>query len=334
MNKKKFLAHALERTGLGSLLSLSIGRWDGLLVFNYHRVGDWETSSFDRALWSATQDEFDRQVRFLKQNFDIISVGELGDVLAHPQRQAVMLTFDDGYRDNYELAYPVLRQHRAAATFFIASGFLDDRPVAWWDEIAWMVRCSACRELPASEWSAAPLPLLNAEDKEAAIHRLLLAYKQLPEGRTDEFFDRLSRALKTGRCPRVDADDLWMTWDMVREMDRGGQDIGGHTVTHPVLANAPLETQRREIFHSKERIERELDHPITAFSYPVGQPDSFTDETKELLREAGYEWAFSFFGGFSSTSHSDRYALPRVAVSPQLTAELFQSTARLPWLFA
>ena len=73
---------------------------------------------------------------------------------------------------------------------------------------------------------------------------------------------------------------------------------------------------------------------LTAFSYPVGQRDSFNEQTKQVLREAGYEWAFSFYGGFCPTHHEDRFNLPRVGVSPFLTRDLFRSTARLPTLFA
>lgn len=333
LSKREILARTLERTGLGSLLSLTVGRWNGLVVFNYHRLGDHSHAQFDRALYSAGQEEFARQVQFLKRNYDVVRVGDLDQALRHSGR-AVMITFDDGYRDNFDFALPVLIQENVPATFFITSGFIDGGPVAWWDEIAWMVRTSTQTVLHALVPCNTQIPLASSEDREQTIRTLLKAYKNLPADQTVGFLDQLADVTGSGRCPRSMAQDIWMNWDMIREMDRQGMDIGGHTVSHPVLSNTDFDTQHSEIIGSKHRIETELGHPITAFSYPVGQPDSFTEVTKQILKSAGYRWAFSFSGGFSATGHADDFDLPRVAVSPHVSRELFRSTARLPWLFA
>ena len=334
MSKRKLLASTLERSGLGSLLFRTAADWRGLLVFNYHRVGDSSQSSFDRALWSATQVEFERQVRFLKRDFDVLRVDELDDVLSGKARRGVLITFDDGYRDNYELAWPVLTAHGVPATFFLTSGFLDDRPVSWWDEIAWMVHVSQKAELPPLFGIETPLSLSTSEAREHTIVTLLRTYKRMPSTQTAEFLEQLSQLTGSGRCPQQVADSIWMTWDMVREMDQSGMDIGGHTVTHPILANTDPVEQETEIFESKRRIEQELGHAITAFSYPVGQPDSFNETTKQLLQSAGYQHAFSFYGGYCKSHPSDKYDLPRVSVSPYVDESLFQSMAHMPWLFA
>jgi peptidoglycan/xylan/chitin deacetylase (PgdA/CDA1 family) len=333
MSKRELLAKTLERSGLGPLLSCTVGRWRGVLVFNYHRVGEPSQSPFDRALFSATQDVFDQQVRFVKKNFEIATPAELDDVLARGRR-VVMLTFDDGYRDNYEFALPVLKQHGVPATFFITSGFLDERPIAWWDEIAWMIRSGPVANLSLRNWGGDEFDVTASEVREEAIKQALTLFKRLPKEETPSFLSRLSELTGAGRCPTELTDRLWMTWDMVREMDRNGMEIGGHTMTHPVLANADLETQRHEILGCKNRIEAELGHPIVAFSYPVGLPFSFTSETEKLLDATGYRWAFSFSGGVCLTRTPNHFNLPRVAISPHVSQELFRSTARLPWLFA
>lgn len=333
MSKRELFAGTLEKTGLGTLLSSTIGRWNGLLVFNYHRIGDPALSPFDRALFSADVDEFERQVQFLKKNADVVGIADLEQVFQRPRR-AILITFDDGYRDNYELAFPVLKQEKVPATFFITSGFIDDSPISWWDEIAWMVRNGTASELRSPTTEGTPLPLGTPEEKEAAINQLLLFYKDLPTSQTEQFLNELAETTGSGRSPAGLGRDLWMDWGMIREMDQSGMDIGGHTVTHPVLSCTSVQNQRQEIFESKRRIESELGHSISAFSYPVGQPNSFTEETKRLLKEAGYQWAFSFSGGFSRLDHPDAFDLPRVAVSPFLSLNLFQATTRLPWVFA
>lgn len=334
MNKRELLARVLDSSRLGSLLSLSIARWTGLLVLNYHRVGDRTGSSFDRALWSATADQFDRQVRFLKRNFDVVRIADLASLLGDRRRRGVLITFDDGYRDNYEIAWPILKGHNASATFFITSGFLDRRHPAWWDAIAWMVHKSPLKELPPLADCLPRLGLETESARETAIQRILRFYKQLPVGETTPFLSRLGEAAQSGECPPAIADENWMTWEMVREMDSAGMDIGGHTVNHPVLGNCSEQRQLEEIVSSKLRIEQELGHAIRAFSYPVGQTDSFTATTKSLLREAGYEWAFSFYGGLTPTLSFDRFDLPREAISPEIGDPWFRTLVHLPQLFA
>lgn len=337
--KREFLAAALERTRTGSVLSATVARWSGLLVFNYHRIGDPQGQLFDHALFSATIDEFDAQVRFLKKHYDVIGVDEINDAVQDHSAATVMITFDDGYRDNFESAFPVLQAHNAQAVFFITSGFLDHHPVAWWDEISWMIRASSQSQLEVNHLEGAhssldTVSIATADDRAAAIQQLLLAFKTLPEQQTADFLEQLGEATGTGRCPRDVAEQVWMTWEMVREMHRVGMSIGAHTVTHPVLANCNPERQHFEVSESKRRIEQELGSPVTAFSYPVGQPHSFTEETRAILRDSGFAWGFSFYGGYCTAAHNDPFDLKRMPVTRQLPRDLFQSIARLPQIFA
>src|SRR5947207_3272621 len=126
------VARALTAGSLGRLFQ-RLGAWRGVLVMNHHRIGDPESSPFDRSLFSSTADSFDGQVRFLAREADVIVPSELEEALKSGRGRHVMLTFDDGYRDNYEIAFPILRSHGVRACFFVATGFLDDGGLAWWD---------------------------------------------------------------------------------------------------------------------------------------------------------------------------------------------------------
>lgn len=328
--KRERCAAVLDRVGARQLLLAN--SWRGLLVFNYHRIGRAEDSPWDRALWSADVETFAAQVTFLKRHFDLVGPDDLDSLLNDRRSRGVMITFDDGYRNNFELALPVLRAEAATATFFITSGFLDDRAVTWWDDIAWMVHTSRRSVIPPGQWTAEPFEL--AQDREPVILRLVRTYKLLSDSESEVFLDWLGEVTGQGRCPVGAANEMWMTWDMVREMDRAGMSIGGHTVTHPVLANCSAEKQHWEVEVSKERIEAELGHPITAFSYPVGKEHCFDAVTKAIVREAGYYWAFSFIGGYAHPAGFDRFALPRMAVSQHVSGALFRCTAAVPQLFA
>lgn len=332
LSKRELLAGVLQHSGAGRVLARA-PLWSGLLVLNYHRIGEPGETCFDPGLFSASEAQFADQVRFLTRNFDVIGVSDLPRVLAGERGRFAMITFDDGYLDNYEAAFPILRAYGATAMFFLATGFLDEGGVAWWDEISWMVRCSTRRELVVDRRIEAPLDL-EPHAKPATIDVLLRKYKSQPARRADAFLNDVADACGTGRCPASAAAGLWMTWDHVREMYAHGMQFGGHTVSHPVLSRVSADEELFEVVECKLRIEAELGRPVTAFSYPVGQPDSYDVRTKSCLNDAGYEYAFSYHGGFNRPPLEDPFDLARVAIESHTSPRMFRSIACLPQVFA
>ncbi len=311
-----------------------LDRWQGLVTLNYHRIGNREQTALDPDVFSATAEQFESQLRCLKADCDVIRVADMADVLRKgSQRRCVLITFDDGYLDNYELAFPVLKQVGLSAVIFLVTGFLDERFVAWWDEIAWMVKRTTQRvlSLPAT-WQIESLDV-SPDQRDSVCRRLLRLSKMLSPQELSQFLDDLGEATGTGRAPRNATTAPWMTWDMVREMHRGGIEFGGHTVTHPVLSRCAIDQQRQEIQQSKTRIEAELGTEITTFSYPIGQPWAFSDDTMRLIREAGYQWGFSFYPGYA-TGESNPSDLRRVAMEPCMSRPELQAIVRIPKIFA
>ena len=137
--KQAIATRLLSQSGLRFLLAKAI-QWSGVLVLNYHRIGSGDESPFDRGLWSADAEEFSDQIRFCKSQLEVITPDDIPRVVANGSGRYALITFDDGYRDNYEIAFPILKAEGVPATFFIATGFVDTPRLPWWDEIAWMVR--------------------------------------------------------------------------------------------------------------------------------------------------------------------------------------------------
>lgn len=330
LSKRTLVAQALDATGCGTLLRKS-GNWRGVLVLNYHRIGDGQHSLFDHNLWSATTEDFDRQVRSVVRDFDVISLDDLADVLKRPRSRSVLFTFDDGYLDNYTDAYMVLKAHRAPATFFVTTGFLDHPQVPWWDEIAWMVRASPLRKIPANEWLGAPIEF-DEPNRDQAIRLLLNAYKRLDGDGTTPYLMFLADILKSGRIDQRVAQELWMTWPMLREMRQNGMSFGGHTVSHPILANITPEEQDFEIGECRRRLVAELGEPIEAFSYPVGGQASFNEHTRTALKKHGFRWAFTYLSGIVDQT-SDCYSLPRAAIELDVDQPMFRAVLTFPRWF-
>ena len=225
----------------------------------------------------------------------------------------VLITFDDGYRDAHTLVFPLLRAHGLTATFFLATGFLDRPRLPWWDEIAWLARQGGERAGACEDW--------------------LDAYKTADGPAADAVIDEL--AARTGLARFSGAvDDLWLTWDMVREMRDGGMSIGGHTVDHPVLARWDAERQRAELEGCAARLGDELGEPMRWFSYPVGLPGTFDETTRACARSAGARLAFAFAGGYARWSDWDPEAIPRAAVSHDTSYPRFSAMLAWPALFA
>lgn len=312
MSKRAKLVDLLSTTHVLPWLATH-PRWNGVVVLTYHRIGDPAGSPLDRNVFSATADEFDAQISFLKQESDIVRPGDIPELIRRPGRH-VMITFDDGYRDNFDLAFPVLSAHGVPATFFLCTGFLDGQVMAWWDEIAWLVRSSPLREIRLLPWLETPIRVGPLET-DAAIQTVLARYKSLPTLAAQEMLAALR-----DRCgsPALDAgitDTVWMTWAMAREMAAAGMEIGGHTVTHPLLGRLDAAAQQAEIAGGQHRIAEELGRPATAFAYPVGSADAFDETTKSAVADAGFRLAFSFHGGYARAAAWDPFDIPRTYIA-------------------
>jgi peptidoglycan/xylan/chitin deacetylase (PgdA/CDA1 family) len=330
--KEAIASHLLCRSGLRSLLARTIP-WSGVLVLNYHRVGNGNQSLFDRGLWSADAEAFTDQIRFCKSQFELITPDDIPRVVAHGSGRYALITFDDGYRDNYEIAFPILKAEAVPATFFITTGFVDVPQLPWWDEIAWMVRTSRQDRVELPPWIPASISF-DEPDREGAVRTLLRAYKAMPAESTDLYLDAIAAATRSGRCGKDAGIGLWMNWGMLREMRAAGMTIAGHTVTHQVLARTSIRRQREEILGCGARLAEEMGEPMRYFSYPIGKPGSFDSVTQDCLREAGVRYAFSYYGGFRRFGEWNNYDVRRVPVEPYLTAEWFQSIVTVPQFFA
>jgi len=251
--------------------------------------------------------EFERQLSLIGRWFTVLPLAEAVQRLragALPVR-AACITFDDGYADNATVALPALRRLGMPATFFIATGFLDGGRM-WNDSVIETVRVAPGATLDARRYGLGVLPLSTMGERRAALDALIGALKYLPlderQARVDEF-----AALAPAGLPG----DLMMTDTQVRELHRGGMEVGGHTVNHPILARLDPDSARREIAEGRRRLAEITGAPVTLFAYPNGRPgQDYGAEHVAMVRELGFDAAVSTAWGVAHAA-SDAYQLPR-----------------------
>ncbi len=311
---------------------LQLGADGSLIVFNYHRIrpdGNFFTC-FNEGVFGPTASEFTRQIEWLRQHARIVSEPELLEAIQSGKPlggRCCMITFDDAYRDNYTLAFPVLERYRVPAVFFIPSGIVASRRLGWWDIISYFVKKTA---KPQFELDGVRYQVNGSRD--GAITALIARMVHEPHASTRGLLDRLSNACEVG-YPSIEIQSAeLMSWDEVRRVSQGVVTIGSHTHTHTVLSTLAGEAQRRELADSKARLERETGKQVFTIAYPVGGHAQFTSETKELARQCGYSAGYSFGTGVNIWPALDAFDVKRV--SSPLTAAFFAAKASIPGLFA
>jgi peptidoglycan/xylan/chitin deacetylase (PgdA/CDA1 family) len=242
-----------------------------------------------------------------------------------PRRASVLITFDDGYLDNYTLAFPILRSHGIQGVFFLPTAFVGTTKVPWWDAIAYLIKKSRRKSIGLDYPHPAAFDL---ENEGAARVSMQVLHRFIQPDVTDpgRFIADLEKVCETRR-PEGSADRLFMNWEEAREMQQSGMAFGSHTHTHEILSKLAPAQQREELFSSREILERELGRQIDTLAYPVGQRYCFSEDTVEALKETGYRAAFSFYGGLNRPGQMQPFDIRRYSVGDQSHARLRLQTA-------
>jgi peptidoglycan/xylan/chitin deacetylase (PgdA/CDA1 family) len=244
------------------------------------------------------------------------------------RRPAILITFDDGYRDYRELAYPILRQLGIPALVFLATEFMDSPgKLLWSDRLYLAVRDTRRRDCALPWLPERTLSLADAGARAAFLEACKRHLKTLEERDKDPFVDALLAALD---APPADIPRQMLDWSEVRSCS----DLtrwGGHTHTHRILSRLPPEESEAEIAACSERIAAETGRRPRAFAYPNGLRGDFDSTTQSQLLKHGYDVAFTAYAGCFDES-ADWMAVPRVSgqtgVAPTLAWRLATTPRR------
>lgn len=310
-NKRLLIANTLLKFGGGPISRLA--NRDLLFIVNYHRIspmGIPVNTSFDDGVFGPNEEQLIQQLEFIQKHTTILSEDDLikvlsGDLLGKGPYS--MVTFDDAYIDNYELALPILASAGIPAFFFIPAFVIETRKIGWWDEIAYIIKNSEKTKINFNGES-----FLLKEHKSSTIRRLHTIVKLTPNIQPDNFVDELAKEADSSAPSRDIMDKELMNWGQLRAAHEAGITLGSHTCNHRVLATLDEDEQAKEIIDSKKYLEKKLNINVRSLAFPVGGLEHFNKTTLMLVEKAGYDLAFSFNTGVAKLGELNRFAIPRI----------------------
>ncbi len=318
----------LKRAGIAAFTQAGIDRFAlrlharDALVLSYHAIVNAEKDEPFR--YYHTIAEFEAHLDWLGTHctpvgLDDFALWKQGGVSF--SKPPVLLTFDDGYRNNSTLAAPLLRRKGFPALFFITTGYVESARVLWPDEVfsrvvAWPGQC-----VEAPDGRVHLLPEAQ-ESRQAVALTLVEACKNCTDTSRREFVAYLAR-----ETPHLDT--LWdpisqdfMTWDDVRALSADGFDLGSHTVTHPILSSLEPDALWEELIESRNTIEAQTGLACTTLAYPNGRSRDITDRVLASASEAGYDFAFTVSNRWCLQTR-DNLRLDRIAPPGHSTSATF-----------
>ncbi len=239
--------------------------------------------------------------------------------LRPPGRCPVVVTVDDGYRDFYEVAYPIFRDYDIPAMLFVITGFVDGGLWLWWDRLECMLaQAPNARGLAVDiGGQTLLLDLHHLDGRTAAWHAVTDLCRFMADEQKEATLDDLASVLGASLSNEPHLDYAPVTWEQIRTMAADGMLMGAHTITHPILSRVTPERARWELAGSRDRLAEMTGAIPNWFSYPQGESVDFTPEVRDLVAEAGFSGCFVAYQNLLSPE--DAYALPRSSVSGDMT---------------
>jgi len=286
-------------------------------ILYYHRIGTEGIPYYSKL----APETFEAQMRYLRERYRVVSLEQLLRELGDPEAtgQAVAVTFDDGYRDNYTQAFPILKTYGVPATIFLTVHCIETGEVAWYDRVFLALQALADEELHLELDGPRRFLISSPRARIRTATEIVSCLRRMPDQRRQQCCAALEKQVA---LPAVELADRMLTWEQVRQMYQAGIAFGSHTMTHPVVSwLAPAEAER-ELLESKRILEKRLGCPVQDFAYPFGQPADCGDAATALLARCGYRSAATTSCGIQ-TPGADLYRLRRVQFGEDCSLAMF-----------
>jgi peptidoglycan/xylan/chitin deacetylase (PgdA/CDA1 family) len=319
---KKFLYFAIFYSGLLHIIIIvyrNVNHKYPALILFYHRF---DKSAYpERLLPYLDVKEFDRQLSLLKRMYRIIGMDEASETLSTGRsfsRPSIAITIDDGYLDNYSLAYPILRKHHLPALIYLTAGIIGTKSGLWIDDVEFALMHTQKQAILFPELlGTEECHLETRRHKQAVLEKLFFSMLKKGEEERRNLIRKLFHILNVDIESLQKRRRIMLNWNEVKKMSENGIHFGSHTLTHPFLPAMPTDVAEFEISDSKEIIEKSIGKKVRHFAIPNGQHDDFTPELKAYCKRIGFETVVTTEPGMVNES-ADMFSLKRVLPDPPL----------------
>jgi peptidoglycan/xylan/chitin deacetylase (PgdA/CDA1 family) len=304
-------AHMLVYTACHHSGLMKLGRWlirrsgPRLIILNYHRAsGDLRSHMI-----------------YLRRHFRLMHLEEALEELYTPRkkkegtgdrRSPLVLTFDDGHRDNYTSAFKLACELQIPITVFLIPGYVESNRCFWWMAGEHLLRLTSMSEARV----AGRVYHLKVQEERQALLQVIDAHQRYATSvaEREEFLAEVCQALGVSQAALA-LEEPVLSWMEIREMEASGWvSFGGHTMHHPVLGYLMDITEvQREIRESYSILEQQLGHQVRIFAYPIGQVEHICEGALQAIRETGYSWAVTTIYGLN-TPRTDPHQLRRISM--------------------
>ena len=291
-------------TSLGWRLTAPLRR-SGVIVLMYHRINA-GTEHFPGMPIA----QFREQMQWIKKNCSPIWPEEIADAcqLASRIRPPVVITFDDGYRDYYDSAYPILRELKIPAAMFLTTDYIDRGGLIWTEALYWATMSSKKTNVTLPWQPDRLIALNNKEQRLKFVFECKAFLKRSMDIDRRRWLAKLLASLDVSE-PECEIGRQMLSWDEVRACLEGTR-FGGHSHTHPIMSQLQPHEVELEVQICRNRIREETGRSPECFAYPNGRANDFNENTKEILQRSGFKMAFSTMEGINGVN-ADSFALRR-----------------------
>ncbi len=285
-------------------------------ILAYHSVGNNYEGYFGMR---QKTEAFEKQMQYLNDYYNVISLSNFCESLNNgdPEHNSIVVTFDDGYHDNYTNAFPILKKYNIPATIFVSTNPVVTGEPLFFDMLVYAIYNTQKKYLDLSEIGLQKYLLTNRFLKFKAIKEINFESKKM---NIDERKQLIKYIFKQSGLNFEDSNkkQLYLTWEQIIEMHRWGIEIGAHTESHPCLSSLSEDEIRSEIYNSKEILEKKLGNNIDSFAYPYGGRSDYNEDIKSIVKKAGFKYA-CILGENESKRDNDLFTLGRKTVTNSIT---------------
>jgi peptidoglycan/xylan/chitin deacetylase (PgdA/CDA1 family) len=307
-------------------------------ILAYHKVIDFNEDNyeFDLGIISANREKFIREIEYLKKNYNLINfkdLAEMEDAGGSLPPNLLIITFDDGYFDNYDIVYPILKEFGINATIYLVVNHIDTKEIFWWEKLVYLLKKSKVDHLEIDGLNIKTKHF--QKNKEQLIQKILWNIREAKNNIRlkilDEIEDKLEVKLDDGK---IDNRYIFpLTWEQVKEMQQYGIEFGSHTLTHPILSSLNDDDLKKEIVDSKNILEEKIGEKVISIAYPAGFEYAYNESVIRYAKLAGYKYGTIYESGINYFPLKNHLELNRIRCEHNIRFNSFKCFIEFPQIF-